>query len=51
MHGSLFEDFITHSRTDRYNIMCSLVANDKKPAYEYDEISIEDRLIPKNTTT
>ena len=29
LHGSLFEDFITHARTDRYNIMCSLVANDK----------------------
>ena len=35
LHGSLFEYFITHARTDRYNIMCSLVANDKKqPAYE-----------------
>ena len=21
LHGSLFEDFITHARTDRYNIM------------------------------
>ena len=30
LHGSLFEDFITHSRTDRYNLMCSLVAHDKK---------------------
>ena len=23
LHGSLFEDFIIHARTDRYNIMCS----------------------------
>ena len=30
MHGSLFEDFITHARTDRYNFMCPLVAHDKK---------------------
>ena len=35
LHGSMFEDFITHKRTDRYNIMCYLVAHDKiKPAYE-----------------
>ena len=29
LHGSLFEDFITHEITDRYNLMCSLVAHDK----------------------
>ena len=29
LHGSMFEDFITHARTYRYNIMCSLVAQDK----------------------
>ena len=29
LYGSLFEDFITHARTDRYNIMCSLGAHDK----------------------
>ena len=47
LHGSLFEDFITHARTDRYNIMCSLVAHDKKlPDYKYDKNSIGDRLIP-----
>ena len=34
-HGSLFEDFITYTRTNRYNLMCYLVAHDKKqPAYE-----------------
>ena len=48
-HGSLFEDFITHARTDRYNLLCSLVSHDKKePAYEVDEISIGDTLIPKH---
>ena len=28
-HGSMFEYFITHARTDRYNILGSLVAHDK----------------------
>ena len=52
LHISLFEDFITHARTDRYNLMCYLVAHDKKlPAYEDEEISIGDRLIPKHVTT
>ena len=51
-HGSIFEDFITHARSDRYNLMCYLVAYDKKlPVYEDDEISIEYRSIPKNKTT
>ena len=30
LHGSLFGYFITHSITDRYNLMCSLVSHDKK---------------------
>ena len=37
VHGSMFKDFITHARTDRYNLMCSLVAPDKiQPKYEDD---------------
>ena len=52
LNGSLFEDFITHARTYRYNLMCYLVANDKiQPAYEYYESSIGYRPIPKNETT
>ena len=52
LHGSLFEYVITHARIDRYNLMCSLVAHDKKqPAYEDKESSIGDRIIHKNTTT
>ena len=48
----MFEYFITHSITDRYNTMCYLFAYDKiQPAYEYDESSIGDRSIPKNATT
>ena len=30
LHGSLFEYFITHARTEIYNIMCYLVAYDEK---------------------
>ena len=29
LHGSRFDDFITQARTDRYNLMCSLVAHDR----------------------
>ena len=43
LHGSRFEDFITQTRTDGYNIMCSLVAHDRLQLYyKYDEISIGD---------
>ena len=35
LHGSRFEDFITQAITDRYNIMCYLVAHDKlQPDYK-----------------
>ena len=44
LHGIMFEYFITHARTDRYTLMCSLVAHDKiQPAYEDNESSIGDR--------
>ena len=47
LHGSRFEDFITQARTDRYNIMCSLVAHDRfQLDYIDNEISIGDREIP-----
>ena len=49
LHGIKFEDFITQARTDRYNIMCSLVAHDRlEPDDKYDEISIGDRAIPND---
>ena len=52
LHGSMFEYFITNERTNRYNLMCSLVAHYKIiPAYEDDEIIIGDSLIPKYVTT
>ena len=51
-HGNIFEDFTTHAITDRYNLLCYLVAHDKKqPAYEDKEISIGYSLIPKHVTT
>ena len=28
LHVILFEDIITHARTDIYNLLCSLVAHD-----------------------
>ena len=28
LHVSMFEDFIAHARTDRYSILCYLVAHD-----------------------
>ena len=35
LHRSRFEDFITQAITDRYNLMCSLVAYDKiQPDYK-----------------
>ena len=37
LHGINFEDFITQARTDRYNIMCSLISNDRlEPDYKED---------------
>ena len=48
----MFEYFITNAITGRYNLVCSIVANDKKqPAYENYEISIGDRLTTKHVTT
>ena len=51
LYGTTFEDFITQARTDRYNIMCSLVAHDrlqeKKPYYES---IIGNRVIPNDAT-
>ena len=48
----MFEDFITHARTYRYNLMCYLVSHDKmQPNDEYYESSLGDRSIPKDETT
>ena len=51
LHGSMFEDFITQARTDRYNLMCCLVAYDRfQLDYKDDESSIGYRAIPDDAT-
>ena len=51
LHGIRLEDFITQTRTDRYNLMCSSVSHDRLQLdYEYDVSSIGDREIPNDAT-
>ena len=51
LYGTTFEGFIIQDRTDRYNIMCSLVAHDRmENNKQYDESSIGDIEIPKDAT-
>ena len=51
LHVIKFEDFITQDRTERYNIMCSLVAYGRfQDDYKDDESSIGDRGVPKYAT-
>ena len=51
LHGIKFEDFITQARTDRYNLMCYLVAHDRlEPDYKDDESSVGDIAIPNDAT-
>ena len=50
-YGTICEGFIKQARTDRYNIMCSLVAHDRLQDNEQDyESSLGDRVIPKDAT-
>ena len=52
LHRSRFEDFITQAITDRYILMCSLVAHDGLQLhYKDDESSIGDRAIPDDEPT
>ena len=47
-YGKVLEAFL-NSRTDRYNIMCSIIAHDKQePSYVDDEKSGGSTPIPKN---
>ena len=51
LHGSRFEDFITQSITNRYNLICYLVSHDKLQLdYKDYESSIGDRAIPDDAT-
>ena len=51
LHGSLFEDFIAHARSDRYNLLCYLALDVKKTCLWIWRISIGDGLITKHVTT
>ena len=37
VHGRVFEEFIRDAITDRYNLMCSIDAHEKKNHSEYDD--------------
>ena len=37
LHGNVFEGFIRNARTDRYNIMCSIDAHEKKHPSTFDD--------------
>ena len=51
LHEIRLEDFITQARIDRYNLMCSLVAQDRFQLYDEDDVSsIGDRAIPNDAT-
>ena len=51
-YGSRFKNFISQAITDRYNLMCSLVAHDiLQLDYKDYESSIGDRAIPDNAKT
>ena len=52
LRGKLFEGFIRNARTDRYNIMCSIDANEKEhQAYSRDGSSGGGCQLPKHSTT
>ena len=51
LYGTTFEGFIKQARTDRYNIMWSLVAHDRLQDNDQDdEISLGNKVIPKDAT-
>ena len=52
LHGTVFEEFIINARTDRYNIMCSIDANEKNyPLVHDDESSGGGFPLRSNSTT
>ena len=51
LYGTTFEGFITQAITDRYNIMCYLVAHDMmQDNKKDDESSIGSRVMPNDAT-
>ena len=52
LYGNVSEGFIRNSRTDRYNIMCSIYANEKEHQSYCDDGSIGGGCpLPSNSTT
>ena len=50
-HGLSFEGYVTTSIRDRYNLMCSIEANDRYyPTINYDAISGGGKTSPYNPT-
>ena len=51
LHENRFNNFNTHARAYKYNLMFSLVPHNKlQPDHKYDEIIIGDTSIPDDTT-
>ena len=48
LHGIVFEEIIRNSRTDRYNFICYIDANEKKPPEHDDGISSGGYTLPSN---
>ena len=40
LHGSLFEDYVTTSKCDRYNLMCSIDAYEINHSFSNEDASI-----------
>ena len=36
LHGKVFDEFVRNTRTDRYNIMCSINAHEKEHSSSWD---------------
>ena len=52
LHGRVFEEFIRNARTDRYNLLCYIDAQEKNNPTEYsDGSSGGGYLIPFYSTT
>ena len=51
LHGTVFENYIINAITDRYKIMCSIDAHEKKyPQYVDDISSSGGNVLPSNFT-
>ena len=52
LNGTVFEKYIRNERTNRYNIICSIYANNKQQTSSVDDgISSGGNELPPNSTT